>query len=120
MTTCLILGGNGFLGSYLAEGLVKKGYDVRVFDSFQIGMANLETIKGKIEIIKGDFLNHADVLQALKGMDYIFHYIGTTVPAPHRLTTTTEWGYPDEKQHGHYRIYGKDIVSLFERFIPKL
>jgi len=81
MTTCLILGGNGFLGSHLAEGLVKKGYDVRVFDSFQTGMANLETIKGKIEIINGDFLNHADVFQALKGMDYVFHYIGTTVPA---------------------------------------
>jgi UDP-glucose 4-epimerase len=56
MTTCLILGGNGFIGSHLAEGLVKKGYDVRVFNSFQTGMANLETIKGKIEILKGDFL----------------------------------------------------------------
>ena len=80
MTTCLVLGGNGFLGSHLAEGLVEKGYDVRVFDSFQTGMTNLETVKGKIEIIKGDFLNHADVLQALKGMDYVFHYISTTVP----------------------------------------
>ncbi len=81
MARCLILGGNGFIGSHLAEGLVKKGYDVRVFDSFQTGMTNLETIKGKIEIIKGDFLNHADVLEALKGMDYIFHYISTTAPA---------------------------------------
>jgi len=80
MKTCLILGGNGFIGSHLAEGLVKKGYDVRVFDSFQTGMTNLETIKGKIEIIKGDFLNHADVFQALKGADYVFHYISTTVP----------------------------------------
>jgi len=78
---CLIFGGNGFIGSHLAEGLVKKGYDVRVFDSFQTGMTNLETIKGKIEIIKGDFLNHADVFQALNGVDYVFHYIGTTVPA---------------------------------------
>jgi len=45
-------------------------------------------------------------------------FVFLTVPAPHRLTTTTEWGYPDEKQHGHYRIYGKDIVTRFERFIP--
>lgn len=81
MTTCLILGGNGFLGSHLVERLVEKGYDVTVFDSSQTGMANLETIKGKIEIIEGDFLNHADVLQALKGVDYVFHYVSTTVPA---------------------------------------
>lgn len=81
MTTCLILGGNGFIGSHLAAGLVNKGYDVRVFDSFPTGMMNLETIKGKIEIIKGDFLNQADLAKALKGMDYVFHYIGTTVPA---------------------------------------
>lgn len=77
----MILGGNGFLGSHLAEGLVKRGYDVRVFDSFQTDMANLETIKGKIEIMSGDFLDHADLLRALKGMDYVFHYISTTVPS---------------------------------------
>jgi UDP-glucose 4-epimerase len=81
MTTCLILGGNGFLGSHLAEGLVRRGYAVRVFDSFQTDMANLETIKGKIEIMSGDFLDHADLLLALKGMDYVFHYISTTVPS---------------------------------------
>jgi len=81
MARCLILGGNGFIGSHLAEGLVKKRYDVRIFDSFQTGMMNLETIKSKVEIIKGDFLNHEDVFHALKGVDYVFHYIGTTVPA---------------------------------------
>jgi nucleoside-diphosphate-sugar epimerase len=57
MTTYLILGGNGFLGSHLAAGLVNKGYDVRVFNSSPTEMANLKTIKGKIEILKGDFLN---------------------------------------------------------------
>ena len=81
MTTCLVLGGNGFLGSHLAERLVSKGYDVRVFDSFPTGMKNLETIKDRLEIITGDFLEEADLLHALKGIDYVFHYISTTVPA---------------------------------------
>ena len=81
MKKCLILGGNGFLGSHLAEGLVEKGYDVRVFDSFQTGMENLETVRGRVEIMEGDFFSEADVRQALKGMDYVFHYVGTTVPA---------------------------------------
>ena len=47
-------------------------------------------------------------------------FVFLTVAVPHRLVATNSWGCPDEKQHGHYRIYGKDIVSLFERFIPKL
>lgn len=81
MTTCLIFGGNGFIGSHLAEGLVEKGYDVRVFDNFKTGMVNLETIKDKIEIIKGDFLNETDVRNALRNVDYVFHYISTTIPA---------------------------------------
>ena len=81
MTRCLILGGNGFLGSHLAEGLVEREYDVRVFDSFQTGMANLETVRGRVEVMEGDFFCEADLLQALRGMDCVFHYISTTVPA---------------------------------------
>jgi len=57
MTTCLILGGNGFIGSHLAQELIKKGYKVRVFDSFQTGIANLETIIDEVEVVKGDELS---------------------------------------------------------------
>lgn len=81
MTKCLIFGGNGFIGSHLAEGLVKKGYDVTVFDNFKIGRMNLDTVIDKIEIIKGDFFNETDVCNALKDVDYVFHYISTTIPA---------------------------------------
>lgn len=81
MTTCLIFGGNGFIGSHLVEGLVKEGYDVRVFDNFKSGMMNLDTMIDKIEIIKGDFFNETDVYNALKDVDYVFHYISTTIPA---------------------------------------
>ena len=81
MTNCLIFGGNGFIGSHLAEGLVKKGYAVKVFDNFKIGRMNLDTVIDKIEIIKGNFFNESDVCNALKDVDYVFHYICTTTPA---------------------------------------
>jgi UDP-glucose 4-epimerase len=81
MINCLIFGGNGFIGSHLAEGLVDKGYAVKVFDIFPTEMTNLEDIKDKIEIIKGNFLNDDDVIKALKNVDYVFHYISTTVPS---------------------------------------
>ena len=81
MTKCLIFGGNGFIGSHLAEGLVKRGYEVKVFDNFKNGGMNLDTVIDEIEIIKGDFFNETDVCNALKEVDYVFHYIATTTPA---------------------------------------
>ncbi len=81
MKTCLIFGGSGFIGSHLAEALVIKGYDVKAFDYFKNGMTNLDSIIDKIEIIKGDFFNENDVSNALKDIDYVFHYISTTTPA---------------------------------------
>lgn len=81
MTKCLIFGGNGFIGSHLAVGLIKRGYGVKVFDNFKSGMMNLDTVIDKIEVIKGDFFNESDVCNALKDVDYVFHYISTTTPA---------------------------------------
>jgi len=81
MEACLVLGGNGFIGSHLAEGLVNAGYDVTILDNFKRGTKNLDAIIDKIEIIKGDFWNEDDVCDALKDIDFLFHYISTTTPA---------------------------------------
>lgn len=43
-----------------------------------------------------------------------------TVPDPIRRTSTNDWGYPDETQHGHYRLYGADIAKLFEQAVPSI
>jgi UDP-glucose 4-epimerase len=81
MKNCIIFGGNGFIGSHLAERLVEKGYSVTVFDRFKSGMGNISGIEDKIEVIFGDFLNTDDVGEALKGKDLLFHFISTTNPA---------------------------------------
>jgi len=74
-------------------------------------------------VICNHVLEHvADDAKALTEMVRITSergFVFLTVAIPHRLTTTTEWGYPDEKQHGHYRTYGMDIVKRFERSIPE-
>jgi UDP-glucose 4-epimerase len=44
MKTCLIFGGNGFIGSHLAEGLVRDGFRVKVFDIFKEGMKNYKDV----------------------------------------------------------------------------
>lgn len=79
MANCLVLGGNGLIGSFITEQLVAKGNNVRVFDNFK-NKDNLKTINSKIEKIKGNYLNRNDTKNALKGIDYVFHSIHTTVP----------------------------------------
>jgi UDP-glucose 4-epimerase len=82
MTNCLILGGSGFIGSHLAEALVKKkDCSVKVFGDFKSGMKNIESISDRIEIIKGDFQNISDLTSAVQDVDCLFHYISTTNPA---------------------------------------
>ena len=80
MTTCLVLGGNGFIGSHLTESLLRKGFSVKVFGDFKSGTKNIDSISHRIEIIKGDFLCEQDLALAMQNVEFLFHYISTTNP----------------------------------------
>lgn len=77
---CLVLGGNGFIGSHLVDELIKKSNSVVVFDRFKNDRYLFEKNKN-IRCINGDFLNKSDIKEALNGIDYVFHFISTTSPA---------------------------------------
>ena len=81
-TKILILGADGFLGSNLAKSLAKDGeYKLRTFDLFESGiLRNLKGFEKKMEIFAGNFLNREDLRKALKGMDYVFHFVSLTTP----------------------------------------
>jgi len=78
----LILGADGFLGSNLAKSLIEdKDCEIRAFDLFKDGATrNLAGYEKKVEIFPGNFLNREDIKKALKGMDYVFHFISLTTP----------------------------------------
>jgi UDP-glucose 4-epimerase len=78
---CLILGGGGFIGSHLAESLLKEGYEVTLFDVKNFSRRNIHSFEKEIKIIEGDFHNPSDVNLALENIDYVFHLISTTIPS---------------------------------------
>ncbi len=78
----LIVGGNGFIGSHLAEGLRAGGHAVRVLDP---GPARADTDWSGIDYVCGAYTNAALLETALDGMDTVFHLASTTVPASSNL-----------------------------------
>lgn len=76
---CLILGGGGFLGSYLSQTLLAANHHVTIFDQPQARY--LEYIRQQgADITIGNFLNQGDLRQAMEGCDAIYHLLSTTVP----------------------------------------
>jgi len=77
---CLVLGGGGFIGKHLCEGLLQEGFQVRVFERPHLDMDNYLALQRQVEWVEGDFTNAADVLPAFDGCDWVFHLISTTLP----------------------------------------
>jgi UDP-glucose 4-epimerase len=74
VTTYLVTGGAGFIGSHLATRLVRDGHEVRVFDNLSTGsLANLEHIRANIDFREGDLTDVEAVESAVKGAEVVFH-----------------------------------------------
>ncbi len=75
MEKILITGGAGFIGSNLAEELLKRGYSIRILDNLSTGkIENIKPILKDIEFIKGDTRDETIVKKVLKNIQMVFHF----------------------------------------------
>jgi dTDP-L-rhamnose 4-epimerase len=73
----LITGGAGFVGSHLADGLLRAGHAVRVLDNLtpQVhGEQFPEYLSPDVELMVGDIRDAACLRRALDDVDVIFHF----------------------------------------------
>ena len=77
---CLIIGGAGFIGSHLAEGLLEEGHAVRIFDRANVPLPLHLRSDPRIECLEGDFLNVDDVSRSVNGVEVVFHLASATLP----------------------------------------
>ena len=77
----LITGGAGFIGSYIVDELLARGYEVRVFDNLEPQVHGAlrenggrpEYLSRDVELIIGDVRDTDAVTRALEGVDILFH-----------------------------------------------
>jgi nucleoside-diphosphate-sugar epimerase len=74
VSSILVTGGSGFIGSALVKALVRDGHAVRVLDDNSRGAPRrLEEVANDIEFINGDIRDSDAVARATKGMDEVHH-----------------------------------------------
>jgi UDP-glucose 4-epimerase len=74
MALHLVTGGAGFIGSSIAETLLKSGETVRILDDFSSGRReNLEGLPGRFELIEGTITDPDTVARAVRGVEVVFH-----------------------------------------------
>ncbi|MGD0077176.1 MAG: GDP-mannose 4,6-dehydratase [Sedimentisphaerales bacterium] len=72
----LVTGGAGFIGSHLAERLIRDGNEVVILDNLSTGnLANIADLQGKpgFEFVKGNICDSALVEKITRRCDVIFH-----------------------------------------------
>ena len=73
-TKVLVTGGAGFIGSNLADELIKQGAKVSIIDNLVTGFReNLEEIKGDFDFIEGDLNDDEALKKALQDVEVVFH-----------------------------------------------
>jgi len=74
----LITGGAGFIGSHLADDLLKHGYSVRALDNLSEQVHGPDRkrpdyLSRDVELIVGDVRDREAVKRALRGVDVVYH-----------------------------------------------
>ena len=78
MTTVLVTGGVGFIGSHLLDALIDLGYKVRAFDNLEPQVHGLTSekpnyVNPEAEFVRGDVRDINQLEKAMTDVDVIFH-----------------------------------------------
>lgn len=72
----LVTGGAGFIGSHVVDELLRRGYEVVVYDNLSTGFSrHLEPAlsNGRVDLITGDILDSERLTRAMEGASTVFH-----------------------------------------------
>lgn len=107
----LVTGATGFIGSHLAERLVREGRDVRVLVRKGSEAKLPEAVRGRLEIAHGDLRDKDSLFAATRGATRIYHCAGHVL----------DWGTEEEFQQMNVRatvwLLSAAEEAKIERFV---
>ncbi len=89
MTTAIVTGGAGFIGSHLVDALLAEDISVRVIDNYSTGRPeNLAHVAGQVELVEADFAKPGSWQNLFQDTDWVFHLgaLADIVPSIQRPT----------------------------------
>jgi len=75
-----VFGGGGFIGSTIADRLLKDGHELRIFERPRVAPYRSFTAEERVEWVTGDMMSAHDVGVAVDGVDAVFHLVSSTLP----------------------------------------
>ncbi len=76
----VIFGGGGFIGSTIADRLLKEGHSLRIFERPRVQPYRKFTDDESVEWTIGDLSSAHDVSDAIQNVDAVLHLVSTTLP----------------------------------------
>jgi len=89
VTTAIVTGGAGFIGSHLVDALLAENISVRVLDNYSTGRPeNLAHVAGQVELVEADFAKPGSWQNLFQDTDWVFHLgaLADIVPSIQRPT----------------------------------
>ena len=89
MTTAIVTGGAGFIGSHLVDALLAENISVRVIDNYSTGRPeNLAHVAGQLDLVEADFAKSGSWQKLFQDVDWVFHLgaLADIVPSIQRPT----------------------------------
>lgn len=87
MSLYLVTGGAGFVGSHLAEALLREGHAVRILDNLSTGKR--ENIPAGVDFVEADFCDLEAIRSAFEGVEGVFH-VGALPRVPFSIAQPVE------------------------------
>ncbi|TAM60801.1 NAD-dependent epimerase/dehydratase family protein [Rhodanobacter denitrificans] len=77
---CVIFGGGGFIGSAIADRLLRDGHALRIFERPRVEPYRKFSEGEQVEWMTGDLQSAHDVGVAVEGADIVLHLVSSTLP----------------------------------------